>query len=299
MKTALISGATSYIGLELVDRLVLAGINVHALLRPSSNLGVFDVLDTQPNCHVIDGTAENLTETVAAIAPDITFHLAGRYVKAHQTADIAPLIADNIRFGAQLLDAVTAAGCRHLINTGSYFQYADGIDPQPYNLYAATKQAFQEILDYYRHAHGLRATTLVLFDTYGARDWRPKLMPAILQAMRTGTELPLPADDPSLYLVDGGDIAAAFQHAAELLMQNPDVLDGQSFAVRDSQAYRISDIVDFFSQIGGTEIRTKPGAYAAPSAPLPALWDGPVLPGWRPQLTLADGIRNLIEATVS
>lgn len=299
MRTALVSGATSYIGLELVDRLVSDGINVHALLRPTSNHGVFDLIATAPICHTIDGTLENLTDTVGAIAPDVTFHLAGRYVKAHQTADIAPLIADNIQFGTNLLEATTAAGCRHFVNTGSYFEYAAGIDPEPYNLYAATKQAFHSILEYYRRAYVVHATTLVLFDTYGARDWRPKLMPAILQAMRTGTELPLPADDPSLYLVEGRDIAAAFQHAAELLTKDPDVLDGQSFAVRDSDDYRISEIVAFFSQISGTEIRTKAGAYAAPEAPLPTLWDGPVLPGWRPQLTLADGIRNLIEATGS
>lgn len=296
MKTALVTGATSFVGRALVARLAAAGVEVHAVIRPASNVAIFDGLDRKPHLHRHTGEAENLNDIVAEVVPDAVFHLAGKYLKSHTPADIDGLLRDNFSFGVQVLDAAVAAGCKAFVNTGSYFQYDGDGAPKPYNLYAAAKQAFSDVLDHYRDAYDMRAATLVLFDSYGPGDWRTKLIPALLKAQQSGDTLPVPADDPLLDLVHADDIAAAFVLAAQLLGNGSDSVDGKSFAVSSGQPMRISEIVALAEEVGGKPIATAKGDWPAPARPLPKLWNGPTLPEWRAEISLADGLRQLIEA---
>lgn len=294
MQRALISGATSFLGRELGRRLSADGVEVHAVVRPETDLGLLDDMPAPPVLHVHDGGP--LNSVLATAAPDVVFHLAGRYVRDHTPDDVAPLVRDNVLFGTQLLDAAACAGCRRFVNTGSYFQFADGDAPRPLNLYAAAKQAFADILDYYRDAFQMRAATLILFDTYGAGDRRVRLMGAIRDAIRDGTELPVPDDDPVLDLVHGDDVVSAFIRAAELLAADPPAIDGGVFAVSGGDRKRISEIVAAFEAVAGKAVRTRAGGWPRPTRAVADLWDGPALPGWKPTIGLADGIRRLMEA---
>ena len=67
------------------------------------------------------------------------------------------------------------AGCYRMVNTGTSWQHYENSDHRPSNLYAATKQAFEEILNFYATAYPLRVCSLHLSDTYGPNDIRPKL----------------------------------------------------------------------------------------------------------------------------
>ena len=44
----------------------------------------------------------------------------------------------------------------------------------PNTLYAATKHAFQDILFFYRERRGVRSVSLILYDTFGENDTRPR-----------------------------------------------------------------------------------------------------------------------------
>lgn len=290
---ALITGATSFIGRELAGALLAEGVEVHAVVRPDSELSRFDILPRQPACHVHQGGAVQLAELVAGIAPDAVFHLAGTYLRDHGPAELDRLVADNLAFGAQLLEATARSGCRVLVTAGSYFQYMDGGAPRPLNLYAAAKQAFEALLAYYRDAFGLKAATLVIFDTYGPGDWRPKLMGALRDAVLNGAPLPLPAQDPELDFVFAADVAAAFIQAARGL--GTGMIEGGSFAVTGGERIRLSALAALFAEIGGRPIDTRPGAWAAPARGVEGLWNGPAVPGWTPKVTLREGIRRMLE----
>lgn len=296
MHRVLISGATSFLGRELAERLMATGIETHAIVRPETDLGLLDGLSARPVLHVHgDGPLDSI---LAAAAPDVVFHLAGRYVRDHAPDDVEMLLRDNVVFASQLLDATVRAGCRTFVNTGTYFQFAGGTStPQPLNLYAAAKQAFLTVLDYYRDAFGLRAATLVIFDTYGSGDRRVRLMSAIRDAQQAGTELPVPADDPLLDLVHSDDVADAFLCAAGLLADDPAAVDGGLFALSSGERRRISQVVAAFEEVGGKPVRTRAGGWPKPARAVSTLWDGPALPGWQPKIRLADGIRRLIEGT--
>lgn len=294
MKRTLISGVTSFLGRELAASLQADGIEVHAVVRPESDLGILGDLSRAPVLHTHDGSDAGLADLVAAAQPEAIFHLAGHYLREHQPGNVGELIRDNVQFGSQLLDAATQAGCRRFVNAGSYFQFMDGDAYRPVNLYAAAKQAFADILAYYGDARGMRTATLVVFDTYGPRDRRPRLMNAIRDAQRHGTELPLPARDVTVDFVFGDDVVAAFRRAADLLETGPANVAGGTFAVTSGERRTIAEIVSLFEEIGGKPVRVRPGGWPDAPRAVAALWNGLVLPGWRPAVPLREGIRRLI-----
>ena len=69
-------------------------------------------------------------------------------------------MSSNITFGTQLVEAMVANGCYQFVNTGTSWQHYENDEYNPVNLYAATKQAFEDILRYYVETSALRVITL-------------------------------------------------------------------------------------------------------------------------------------------
>lgn len=292
MTSTLVTGATSYLGTALVRRLCGAGRTVHALVRPSTDLGSLGDLVDQVAVHVHDGSTAGLVAIVEQAAPDVVFHLASSYRREHSPEDVETLVRANVEFGSRLLEAMRLGGGTRLVNTGSHFQWYEG--GGALNLYAATKWAFSAILDYYADAHGLKPLTLVLFDVYGPGDPRAKLTSAIVEAVKTGGPLALPSSDPVLDLVYIDDTVSAFVRAAALLDADPDQVAGRHFAVSSGERRKLSEIVDVFEAVGGRQVQRSWGAFTAPERRIEVPWEGDPLPGWTPQVTLREGVTRLL-----
>ena len=116
-------------------------------------------------------------------------HLATRFLAAHDRHQVRDLIDTNVRFGAELLEAAHHANVRWFLNTGTFWQHFHSDDYAPVNLYAATKQCLDDIGRYYAAACGLRFITLMLNDTYGPDDHRPKLFNLLRTLALTGEAL--------------------------------------------------------------------------------------------------------------
>ncbi len=295
MKTAIITGATSYLGIELAKRLVAEGIEVHAVQRPGSDLARLNAAAPGAIIHLYDGSQTSLTDIFARARPDVVFHLAGKYVRDEQPGDIDRLLAANITFGSQLLEAARGADAKGFVNTGSYFQFSDE-GAAPVNFYAACKNAFAEILGYYESLNTFAVTSLIIFDTYGPGDWRQKLFPAIAEALQNKSVLPIPAEDIQLYPVYLSDVIDCFIQAAAQLLDEPGSVAGKSFAVRGESASSIKDIVKVFEDVGGASISVKPGDWPKPARAVIEIWRGDTLPGWYPKHSLSQGIKSMIGA---
>jgi nucleoside-diphosphate-sugar epimerase len=288
--SALITGAPGYIGRFLTLSLIELGWNVHIILRPESLKSIFDLkFDKKLSYWTYDGTFDCMNRILKKSKPQIVFHLASKFTAEHSHSDIDLLISSNIQFATHLAEAMRQNEVSSLINTSTSWQHYNSDSYNPANLYAATKQAFENILTYYVNATGLKVITLVLFDSYGPNDSRGKLISLLWKAAISKQTIPMSPGEQKIDLVYISDIVDAYILAANNIVNQKS--GHLRYGVTSGQRIRVIDLVKLFQQVTNMELDIKFGArpYRLREVFLP--WDDfTVLPSWHPKVKLEDGI---------
>ena len=289
-KRALITGATGYIGSNLVHYLLRLGWDVHVISRSNSNLSILKLDLDSITVHQHDGTSGGMIDALSNANPHIVFHLASLFLAQHNTNEIEGLISSNLLFSTQLLEAMAATGVKYLVNTGTSWQHYHRDEYSPVNLYAATKQAFECILMFYTEARDINATTLLLFDTYGPNDPRGKLIPLLWKVAVSRQPLEMSPGEQLIELVYIDDVVRAFVLAAESLMSNQ-VVAHTRYGVPSNECLTLIDLVKEFELVIGEPL---PIAFGKrPYRPREVMRPWPShqkVPGWKPEVSLKEGI---------
>lgn len=286
---ALITGATGFVGSHLVRRLVRDGWQVHIVSRATS------ILPNTPEfseiiCHVHDGSTESMVFCVAKAKPDVVFHLASLFLSQHEVKDIEPLIASNVLFGSQLLEAMKINEINYIINTGTSWQHYNNEEYNPVCLYAATKQAFEAILEYYVQACRIKAITLKLFDTYGPDDPRPKLFNLLDEAVTSGIPLNMSQGEQLIDLVHIDDVTEAYLIAAKQLL-NGEILEHESYAVSSANPISLKKLVALYSELTKQPVEINWGARPYRDREVMTPWNKVgAIKGWLPKIKLENGL---------
>ena len=292
-RRALVTGATGFVGSHVAGRLLADGWQVHALVRPASALDRLGVPGAAISVHRIEPDIDSMRGALRDAKPDVVFHLASLFVAEHAPDDVARLVESNLAFGALLLEAMSREGARRLVNAGTSWQHHEGRDYSPVNLYAATKQAFEALLQYYVEACGLAAVTLELFDTYGPGDRRRKLVNLLLDAARTGKPLAASPGDQAIDLVHVEDVAHGFARAGEMLLDERGP-GHRRFGVSSGTTITLRALAEQLEQALGVKVPVTWGEREHRAREVMAPVRGmPALPGWRPGISLAEGLRGL------
>ena len=286
---ALVTGGGGFIGRRLIRDLLERGWTVHTIVRASTR----PAADARVVVHLDDGVTP-LHSVVASAAPDVCFHLAGHFAGVHGDEDVAPLVIDNVLFGTRVADALAVRGDTLMVNAGSFWQNAGGRTYHPVELYAATKQAFQDVLQYYVEAGRLRVVTLKFFETYGPNDERPKLVNLLLHAAASGEALNLSPGEQYIDLVHVDDASNACLVAASMGEGGG---PPHSFAVNSSVPIRVKELVERVSDIVGKKVPVVWGERGYRWREMMEPWDvAETLPGWSPSVSLDDGLRSMWSA---
>src|SRR5438128_1311640 len=109
-----VTGASGFLGANLVHELVARGHKVKALLRPQSDLRGLIGPDFEP----VQGNLSEPEKLQAAIAGcDWCFHVAASY---HLwLRDYAPMYAANVEGTRHVLEAAAKAGCSRIVYTST------------------------------------------------------------------------------------------------------------------------------------------------------------------------------------
>lgn len=292
MRRALLTGATSFPGMALAERLLKLGIEIHALVRPQTDTARLAGLGIV--LHSIEGGAAAIDEAVRLARPDVTYHLANLYLRDPLPDQIPELIETNITLGTCLLDALVRRRFLNFVNVGTYAQFYRSATPRPFSLYAASKEAFETIMAYHADL-GLAATSLILFDTYGPGDRRSKLIPSLLKALESGLPLPLPGEEMTMDLTYRTDVAEALYQAGGGLIGRPKDWRDKRYAVSGFR-HTVRNVVETLEEIAGRRIDKLWGEWKVPERHIAVPWEGPKLPGWRAQVTLEEGLRQTLIA---
>ena len=109
-----VTGASGFIGANLVHELITRGYRVKALIRPSSDLRGLAGLDYER----VNGDVNNREACARALRGcDWCFHVAASY---HLwLRDYAPMYAANVDGTRNIIETATAAGCSRIIYTST------------------------------------------------------------------------------------------------------------------------------------------------------------------------------------
>jgi nucleoside-diphosphate-sugar epimerase len=294
IKRALLTGATGFTGSHVMRELLKAGWKVDILIRPSSSINLIENFLSNVNIHKFDGNdIGDLTSIVSSVSPNVVIHIASEVIGDHKPSDVTGIIKSNILFGSLLLEAMTHAGVKNFINTGTYWEHYDNLDYSPVGLYAASKFAFQNILQYYIDLNGINAITLKLFDTYGPNDPRPKLMNLLLKASLTGDYIEMTKGEQKIDLIHVEDVAAAYLLSTKRLSSNL-VSGHEVFGVSGGNRLSVKEVVELFQTLSGQKLNIKWGARNYRKREVMEPCNLPSLPNWSPKISLRNGISSLL-----
>jgi len=292
-KTALVTGATGFVGSHLVRRLIKKGWETHIIARSSSNLKLLEGVRDKVVVHQHDGTTNSMITIVKQSEPEVVFHLASLFLAQHTSDDIECLVQSNILFGAQLVEAMTLQGVTKLINTGTSWQHFQNEPYNPVCLYAATKQAFEDILKFYVEASGLKVITLKLFDTYGSDDPRPKLFALLRKVADEQTELAMSPGEQLIDLVYVDDVIEGYLLAAKRLISNK-VSIMEEYAISSGNPISLKRLVTVYGETIGKPLPIKWGGrpYLPREVMVPCN-KGKILHRWIVKVGLEEGIKRM------
>lgn len=223
---------------------------------------------------------------------DGIIHLAPLFLASHRSEDVIPLVSSNILFPTRLLDAAVRGGVRWFVNTGTTWQHYENRAYSPVNLYAATKQAFEALAQYYVEAHGLRFVTLALGDTYGPNDIRQKLLNIWCRIAKTGTPLDMSEGLQTIDLVYVTDVVEAFLLTVDQLKteiwREGYVL---TFSVSSGASISLRNLAESFEEVTGGQLPIRWGARTMRPREVMVPWCGNQgVPGWMPNVPLREGL---------
>jgi nucleoside-diphosphate-sugar epimerase len=293
-RSILISGATGFIGSHLARTLVQSGENVHIITREKTDLSVLEPIIGKLHVHLHDGTTEGMISIVEKSQPDLVFHLATCFLSSHTPKDISNLVQSNVLFGTQLLEALDVNSVHRLVNAGTTWQHYQDVDYSPVNLYSATKQAFEDVMQYYCSVRSLNAITVELTDTYGPQDQRKKLFYLLGRTANDGSELAMSPGGQVMDLLYIDDAVRAFLSAKDLLLENK-LCGYQKYQALASERLTLKEIVVIYEKVSGKKLNIQWGGRPYREREILNPWClGEKLPGWEQQVFLEQGLGQML-----
>lgn len=197
MKNAVVTGATSFIGVSLTNRLIQSGYNVFAVTRPGSaklyRLAANDALRViELDTYSISSLPESIGESV-----DMFFHLAWEGTRAPDS-DNPGLQQKNYHNSIKALEAAAELKSRIFVGAGSQAEYGEfkgGTDEsyraQPVTEYGKAK--LKTYRDGYEKANILHMNFVWprIFSVYGEYDYPSTLIMTCIRKMLNNEIIPL------------------------------------------------------------------------------------------------------------
>ena len=293
-KVALITGATGFLGRHLCVKLLEKDYKIVVLVRETSDISFLSKYSKQEVvvCQ-LDKDFNVIDEVVKNYKPLITFHLAATFDKGYTNKEIVNLINTNILFGTILLNSLVKCNCKNFINIGTYWQNFKDETYNPFNLYAATKQSFQDIIKFYEEEYGLQCITLKLCDTYGEDDGRKKIINLLKQAYQKDEELDMTKGEQYLSLTYIDDVVKGIILASDYVLNNE--IYGKTFWIANKKTVKLFDLVKIIEDIVNKNLKINCGNIPYKKREIMQPYIGNILPGWEAMTGIDVGLRKIFK----
>jgi UDP-glucose 4-epimerase len=280
---ALITGATGFIGSEVVRALLREDVELFALARKSS---ATDRLDER--ARVIEGDLferEDVERAVATSEPDICVHLAwttepGRYFL--DRSENLRLLAGSI----DLLQFLVEAGCERVVVGGTCVEEAG-----PATIYSAAKRSLHTVIEQLASAE-LAYVCAHVFYPFGPGENPARTVPTIVRKLLRGEAVAMTGGEQVRHYTHVADLASAVARVA--LADTRGTIDlcwGEPVTVRE--------FTDMLGDATGRRDLLRYGEVPYhPDEVMRAVGDPGSLErelGWKPQASLRERIDQTVE----
>ena len=238
----IITGATGYIGSHVLKHLLSKGWEVHIISDPRFGYDNIKEVLAQIDVFEYSGDISALCTYFQRVQADVVFHLAAAVITNYKPEQVPILIQSNVQFGTEILESMKQSNTRLIVSTGSYWQNYNSDDYNPVDLYAATKEAFEQIIKYYVDAFGFRHVNLRLFDVYGEDDKRPKLWNALREIAGTDQHIAVSPGEQKLDLIHISDVCTAYLAAYYALIKDPSIIN-EVYGVRTGNTHSLREAI--------------------------------------------------------
>lgn len=287
-RPVLVTGISGFIGGKLLERLLEEGADVTTLSRSSRA----SLVESDVHSCVATTTGE-IASVIAEACPDIIFHLASHAISQHTPDDIDQLVDANVRLPIQICDAMSRAKSRAIVSMGSAWQHAGSLPYAPICLYAATKQAMQDVFQYYHVAQEINSITLKLFHAYGPGEMRPRLVSQLCDAVATGKVLKMSGGRQVVDFTYIDDIVDALMAAAISLLEGG--AGAAIYSIASGRALTVRELVSIVEKTAGESLQVEWGALPYKSIEFfEPVHMGPRLPYWTPRISLEAGLQRVL-----
>ena len=186
---------------------------------------------------------------------------------------------------------MNVTGCRKLVYAVTSMAYWQGENYQPLNLYAATKKAFSDIVEFYTDAGYVEAASVMLSDTYGPDDQRPKVLNLIRQAILEKRSMDLTSGRQIFDLLYVDDVVDGLIQAAKAL-ENPPAAH-QFFQLNSENPLSLRETVELMLKVNHLKFEANWGGRPEPERQIykPAKVYPPP-PGWAQRVSLEKGLKR-------
>lgn len=291
IRKVLITGITGFVGSNVAKKMLQEGIEVIGIVRMNSDLNKYKINEENVKLERHDGSLQGLIDIISDNSPDLIIHTSAFFTAEHNTDQVDELLCSNIQFSTYLFEAMKKCKVTKIINTTTSWEYFENEDYNPVCLYAATKRAVRDILKYYIEAEHFTAITLVIYDSYGDKDERNKIL-SLLKKVDQGIEMSM--GEQKINFVHITDIVNAYLIATEML-ENLEK-GNYCYQLRSSEVYSLKEIANIYSEVVNKELKIDWGRRPYRKREVMEIYPfGEILPNWKPEVSLREGLKNFID----
>lgn len=282
-QNVLITGSTGYIGYNLTQYLVKKGFVVHLLIR---NTSILRDLGNLQNAfiHYYNGNIKSIEDIFNKHDVNFVYHLATVNSKSDDFIILEELEEVCLRLTNQLYKvAIKHNNFLGFINVGTVWQSHENYS----NLYSMYKMFQEEIGKYFSLKYSIKVISLLLTDSYGSGDWRPKFLNQLKKSYQNGKNLSIinPCNTTDLTHVD--DICEALYMSMEFLKNTNSYFS--KYRIQGNATLKIRELVDLCEKIIDCPLNVSYGEVDKISSAV-IREKVEILPGWKSEVDLNEGL---------
>jgi len=304
--SVLILGGTGFIGRALISFLLTEGFSVTALVIPSR--GQQGRLSDIPGLSFLTTSSSESADLTTALGGkqfDTIINLAAAGVRPDERS-ARNLYDGNIGFLLNILSAVSKAPPRLFIQTGSWFEYRQTLEPTPIteshslltlSIYGSAKAASYIMGTASAYSLRIPFVCLRLFHVYGPGEPQHRLIPYMQQQLIEGKTVNLSSGKQLRDFTYLTDVLEAYKAAilTPTITAHPvyNVCTGTPNTVR-KMCETVADTLGApksLLKFGAAQNRDDESDWGIGDS---TLFQG--VTGWRPQIGIQVGVKNTIEA---